>query len=612
MATIQSSDLDFDAIKTNLKTYFQQQSEFTDYNFEASGLSNILDVLAYNTHLNGLIANFGINESFLSSSQLRSSVVSHAENLGYYPRSKSGSTATITISVSSTDISISTLTLPKFSSFTADVDGTTYSYRTTEKHIATNDGTGNFSFLTSSGLTSIPITEGTQKTKTFLVGEITEDQVYVIPDENIDTSTISVNVFDSPSSSTFTSYSDVNNSVRITPSSTVYILREIPNGYYELTFSDGLILGKAPQAGNRIVVEYLSTSAEVANGASSFSTSNINFDSVITGDYTVTATKISNSAGGADKESIESIKLNAPIGFATQQRMVTAEDYKAVILENFSSVIKGVSAWGGNENIPPIFGRVYVSLNFKDGITSAIQSETKASIITNLSDNLSVMSIDTIFSDPQTSFLEISTTFNFDPDQTNLTPQATENLVQSTVTDYVNTNLNKFDAVFRRSNLLSTIDDISPSILNSKMVVNLQQRFVPTLNTVRNYSIDFTAAIAEPDDVNFIVKSSVFTFNGNSSIIRNKLGTNTLQIIDSVTFQVLVDNIGTYNSSTGVISLVGLNISAYLGESVKITVTPSNQSTIRPLRNYILSIDNSVSFSKAVLDYQETLSAISI
>jgi len=169
MATINSSDLDFNTIKNNLKTYFQQQSEFADYNFEASGLSNILDVLAYNTHLNGLIANVGINESFLSSSQLRSSVVSHAENLGYYPRSKTGASIDVTVTVKTSDTATSTITLPAYSSFTSDVDGTTYNFLTTASHTGTNDGSGNFSIRTSAADTSIPITQGTFRTKTFLV-----------------------------------------------------------------------------------------------------------------------------------------------------------------------------------------------------------------------------------------------------------------------------------------------------------------------------------------------------------------------------------------------------------------------------------------------------------
>lgn len=610
MAIIQSSDLDFDTIKTSLTNFFKQKSEFTDYDFEASGLSNILDVLAYNTHLNGLIANFGVNESFLSSSQLRSSIVSHAENLGYYPRSKSGSSATITLSVASSDTSTSSLTLPKFSGFTGDVDGTTFTYRTTEVHTATNDGSGNFSFTTSAGSTTIPIKEGTLKTKTFLVGESTESQVYVIPDENIDTTTITVSVFDSPTSSTFESYSNVNNAIRINTNSTVYILREIPNGYYELTFSDGTVLGKAPQAGNRIVVQYLSTSAADANGASSFSTSGINFDSSITGSYTVTATKLSNSAGGADKESIDSIKLNAPIGFATQQRMVTAEDYKATILENYSSVISDVTAWGGNQNVPAVFGRVYVSINYKDGITDATKTETQNAITTNLTDNLAIMSIDTVYVDPITSFLEITTTFNFDPDQTNLTSQATETLIENTIQDFINTNLNKFDSTFRKSNLLTKIDDLSTAILDSSMVVKLQQRFTPTLNTIANYTINFPIKIASPDDVLHRVTSSLFTYNGTQSIIKNKLSSTNLQILNNATSEVLVDNIGTYNETSGVISLNGFNISAFSGESIKITITPQDENTIRPLRNYIISLDTSVSAASATIDHQETLSTI--
>ena len=610
MATIQSSDLDFDTIKTSLKNFFKQKSEFTDYDFEASGISNILDVLAFNTHLNGLVANFGVNESFLSSAQLRSSVVSHAENLGYYPKSKSGSSATITLSVSSTDTSTSSLTLPKFSGFTADVDGTTFTFRTTEVHTAVNNGTGAFSFTTSAGSTSIPITEGTLKTKTFLVGETVDSQVYVIPDENIDTTTITVSVFDTPSSSTFTSFTDVNDAIRIDTNSTVFILREVPNGYYELTFSDGTILGKAPEAGNKIVVQYLSTSGADANGASTFSASSINFDSDITGTHTVTATKVANSAGGSEKETIESIKLNAPIGFATQQRMVTAEDYKATILENFSSVIKDVSAWGGNQNVPAVFGRVYVSLNFKEGVTTDTQTETKNAITTNLTDNLAIMSIDTEYVDPITSFLEIATTFNFDPDQTNLTSQATETLIETTIQNFINENLNTFDSTFRRSNILTKIDALSTSILNSSMTIKVQQRFTPTLNTVANYTVNFPVKIASPDDVNHRVTTSTFTYEGNSAIIKNKLSSTTLQILNNTTLAVLVDNIGTYNETSGVVTLNGFNISAFAGDEIKVSIVPADESTIRPLRNYIISLDTSVSSAKAVIDHQETLSTI--
>jgi hypothetical protein len=609
MATIQSSDLDFNTIKNNLKTYFQQQSEFADYNFEASGLSNILDVLAYNTHLNGLIANIGINESFLNSSQLRSSVVSHAENLGYYPRSTTASSATVTLSLSTTDTTTSSVTLPKNTIFTGSSEQVNYNFQTLEEYTATNDGSGNFSFKTSAESTSIPIKEGSLKTKTFFVGETNEDQVYVIPDVNMDTSTMQVNVFDTSTSSSFNSFINVNNTVRVNTTSRVYIVREIPNGYYEVIFSDGNTLGLAPKAGNKIVITYLTSNADAANEISTFEPNGtVSVNGV---DYNLSVTTVSNSSGGAVKESISSIKLNAPTNFSAQQRLVTAEDYKALILQNYSSVVADVSAWGGNENVPPVYGRVYVSLNFKDGIAATTQTETKNAIISNLSDNLSIMSIDTIFVDPITSFLETTTTFNMDPDQTSLTANSTENSVQSTINTFVADNLSTFDSVFRRSNLLSTIDDLSPAILNSRMEVKLQQRFTPTLNSLQNHSVNFPVKIADPDQTEHIVTTSTFTFSGTESSIKNKLGTNQLQVISNVGSEILADNIGIYNASTGVVSIVGLTISAFVGENIKVSVKPANESTIRPLRNYIIDLDTSRSVTSAILDYQNTPSVIS-
>lgn len=614
MATINSSDLDFNTIKNNLKTYFQQQSEFADYNFEASGLSNILDVLAYNTHLNGLIANVGINESFLSSSQLRSSVVSHAENLGYYPRSKTGASIDVTITVKTSDTATSTITLPAYSGFTSDVDGTTYNFLTTAAYIGTNDGSGNFSITTSSASTSIPITQGTFRTKTFLVGETEDQQVYVIPDENLDTSTITVKVFDTVTSSTSQTYTNVNQVLSITPSSTVYILREAPNGYYELTFSDGTILGRAPAAGNKIVVQYLAVDGADGNLASTFE-----------GNFTITGLTINEievapavtgavSAGGGEKESIDSIKVNAPIKFASQQRLVTAEDYKALILANYGNVIDNATAWGGNDNAPPVYGRVYVSLDFKDNISDTVKTTTKASIKSNLSDSLSILSIDTFFTDPVNTFLELGVTFNFDPDQTGVSSANIENTVRNTITTFFTNNLGTFDSVFRRSNLLSEIDDVSSAILNSKMDVKIRQSFTPVVNTIRDYTVNFPVQLASPDDDAPIITSTTFTFQGNSgSSLRNKVehNTTTMQIISS-SGTVLKDNAGSFNTSNGTITIAGFNVSQFTGSEIKITATPANQSTIKPLRNYIISLDAAKLVITSNADFQNTEASLSL
>jgi len=603
MAVIRSSDLDFDVIKENLKTFLQQQDEFADYDFEASGLSNILDVLAYNTHLNGLIANLAINESFLSTAQLRSSVLSHAETLGYYSRSRTGSSATVNLSVSTALSSPTFISLPANTTFTTEIDNVSYSFQTLEEYIGYNNGSGLFTFETTGGSTSIEITEGTLKTKTFLVGDTTDDQVYVIPDETIDTSTMVVNVYDTATSSSFETYIDVNRAVRIDNDSIIYIIREAPNGYYEVTFSNGNVLGKAPVAGNKIVITYLSTAGAAGNGADTF----LADESVtISGtDYTLTTTVVSESSGGDAKESIASIKGNAPLSFASQQRMVTAEDYKALILENYSSYLEDVIAWGGNDNVPPVYGRVYVSLKFKDNISASVQQTIKDQIVTNLSDNLAIMSIDTVYTDPTNTFIEIETIFNLDPDQTGLSPKAVENDVQDTVESYFTANLNSFGKTFRRSNLLAEIDGLAPAILNSRMNIKLQQRITPSLTTVSDYTLSYPTAIAAADDVNYIVTSSRFTYNDQSCFIRNQLSSTKLQIVN-LSGVVQLDNVGSFNATNGTVSLAGFLPTAYEGTAIKVSVTPANQSTIKPLRNYILALDPALSFAQSVIDYQNT------
>jgi hypothetical protein len=491
MATnIQSTQLDFATIKNSLKTYLAQQTEFTDYNFEASGLSNILDVLAHNTHFNGLIANFALNESFLNTAQLRSSVVSHAESLGYNPRSITSAIAYLNISTVITAGGRPTsITLPRYSAFTASVDDVTYTFYTLEAYTATDDGSGNYVFLNSDGTTGIPVVEGTLRTKTFYVGQITDRQIYVVPDVTIDTSTVTVNVFNSATSSDFLTYTALYDAITVNASSTLYQLREAPNGYYELIFSDGITTGRAPVAGNKIVLTYLASNGDLTNTASGFVASNpINVNG---SNYTLSVSTSSAASGGSARESIESIRQNAPISFAAQQRLVTADDYKALILSKYSNV-EDCIAWGGEDNQPnPEYGKVFVSLKFPDNYSENVKTTFKNSIQTNLIEPLSVMSINTEFVDPTTTFLECSTFFRFNPNRTNITLKTTENNVSSIISSYFTNNLNKFGESFRRSNLLTQIDDLNEAILNSRMDVKVQQRFTPTLAVSSAYNITF-------------------------------------------------------------------------------------------------------------------------
>ena len=607
-STIQSSDLDFNNIKANLTAYFRQQSEFADYDFEASGLSNILDVLAYNTHINGLIANFALNETFLNSSQLRSSVISHAQMLGYSPRSKTASRAIVTLNMLVTSPTRpNTISIPAFTRFNTSIEGSTYLFQTLESYVATDDGSGSYTFVDENNNPYLEVLEGTIRTKTFIVGDVTDEQVYVIPDKDIDTSTVLINAYTTTTSSEYITYSDLNKAIRVNESSYLYQVREVPNGYFELIFGDGSVLGNAPAIGNKIVVSYLATSAADANGADVFTAQ----DDVTVGgiDYPLSVTTVAASNGGSVNESISSIKQNASLAFASQQRMITAEDYRAQILANYSSVISDVIAWGGQDNTPPVYGRTYVGLQFIDGVTDDQKQSIKDSIITNLTNNLAVMSIDTVFSDPLDVYLELTTRFNFDPDQTNITIRTAESNVTNVIQNYFNTQLKKFNKVFRRSTLLTLIDNLSPAILNSRMDVKLQLRIQPTFGSLNNFVLSYPVTLAEPSLTRATVTSARFTYLGQTAVIRNKLGTNILQV-QSLSEEILIDNIGSYTPSTGTVELIAFAPEAATNDTIKISVIPANESTIRPLRNYIIDIDAGLSFAKAQVDYQNTLNVL--
>ena len=610
MATIiRSTQLDFDTIKARLKDFLKQQSEFADYDFEASGLSNILDVLAYNTHFNGLISNFALNESFINTAQLRSSIVSLAEGIGYVPTSYSSSKASLALSVLVTAGSRpSTLTLPRNTKFTSTVDGVSYVFQTRENFTAIDNGTGLYQFINSTDGTDIPVFEGTEKTKTFFVGDsTTESQAFVIPDSTMDTTTIRVRVFNTASSQLFDTYTNINKAIRITDDSTFYQIKEVPNGYYEIIFGDGIATGKRPVPGNKIIIDYLSTVGTLANGAASF-TPSTSFNVGGTA-YAINTTTSSVAAGGAYKQSIESIRLNAPISFASQRRLVTAEDYKAQILSNFGAFLDDVTAFGGADNVPPKFGVVFVGLRFKDGINATTQQNVKDSITTDLTDNMAIMSILTEYVDPTETLLELTTTFNLDPDLTNSTAQAIQNIVQTTINNFFATNLGKFNKVFRRSNLLTIIDAIDPAILNSKMDIKMKQSFVPTVNSIQSYTVTFPVAIADPDPTVATVTSTEFTFNSQTCLIRNQANSTKLQVV-SVDGSVEVDNIGSYGTTTGIVSIIGLNPQAFEGTQITLSTTPANQNTIRPLRNYVIDIDPALSSSRAILDFQNTSMSI--
>ena len=658
--TIRSTALDFNNIKNNLKTFLANQDDFKDYNFEASGLSNILDVLAYNTHMNALIANFALNESFLGTAQLRSSMVSLAEGIGYIPDTTTAAQAKLRISFNTSTTPRDTIiALPAFTKFSTSVNNVGYLFQTIEAFYATDDGTGFYEFKTASGSNQIPIYEGTLKTKTFLVGEYADNPVYIIPDNNIDAETAVVKVYQTSTSTAAAVYNNILNATSISAQSTVYILKEAPNGFFELSFGDGQTFGIAPSAGNRIEVQYLSTNGADANRASLFTATNqLNSGGVSSplSIYTYT-----NSVGGGAKESIESIRKNAPFQYATQNRMVTAVDYSSLILRNFSTSIKDIVSWGGEDSLNPEFGAVYVSILFDNNITDSTKNSIKLDIL-DLAAQLSVVSFNLRFADPVATYIELDTYFQYNPKLSDLTLNAIQDNVKSKINSYFDINTGGFKQSFRRSNMLSGVDDVNVAVLSSRAEVRMQQRFTPTTpnliniinqlalgnitesqinkvvyfivrkqyNEAANYMINnnlskdnltatrttlssvansisqqlrFPVAIANPDDINYVINSNNFTYNGINCALRNKLNSNTLQIVNAGGTEIIVDNIGNYVPNTGVVTINFFNPSNVTGgdTQIKLSAVPANQSAVAPTRNDYLLYDPNRSTTTAVI-----------
>jgi hypothetical protein len=413
-----------------------------------------------------------------------------------------------------------------------------------------------------------------------------------------------VQVYDTSSSSNYITYTRLSEAVTIDANSTVYSIREAPNGFYELNFGDGISFGKKPDAGNKVVVTYLSSVGPVANSGDIF-TSNSNLTVGGIG-YTVSASTSNESAGGALRQSIESVRQLAPIAYAAQQRLVTSSDYKATILSNFSEV-NDCNVWSGDQNYPIDYGAVYVSLNFPAGTSQTTKDVVKANIVTNFTDNLSVVSMTTKFTDPTDVFLELNTQFDYDPARSGITLAGTETGVYNYIIGYFNRNLNSFNSIFRRSNLLTEIDALDQAILSSRIDLKVQLRIEPTIGSEDNFELAFPMKIASPDDQIYSVTSSIFEFNGAVCQIKNVLNGTRLQIID-IDNNVLLDNVGEYKPLDGEVNIIGFAPDAFIGgnQFIKISVLPDNPSVIRPLRNYVLRLDTSESSATATADRQTT------
>lgn len=613
MATnITSTALDFDTIKNSLKTYFAQQPEFSDYNFETSGLSNILDVLAYNTHFNGLTANFATNEAFLNTAQLRSSVVSHAEALGYRPRSKTPSSSSLTLYVNLSGVANrpSSITLNSGWEFNASNESETFKFITDKNYSAVDDGNGLYSFTDVNGNSNIKVFQGEFKTKTFIVDDTAENQIYVIPDESLDTGKITVNVYDTPTSTKFTSYYFLDTALTVDSTTTFFDIKEAPNGYYEINFGDGKSFGKSPAIGSKVVVRYFSSRGTDANGCSGFKSAN----SYVLNDvnYPVNIQTQKSSTEGYEKETIESIRKLAPLQFASQKRLVTSADYRSMILSNFP-VVKDVAVWGGEDNVPIDYGKVYISLQYQDGTSESVKTETQNNIETNFTNQLSVMSISNKYVTPEETYLEITGNFNYDPSLTNDTGSAIQTSITNFLQEYFTNTLNSFNSSFSRSEVLTEVSDLNRAILSAKMNLKVQQRLNVTVGSPKNYNIYFPVVLIPAEAQDYSIESSMFTYGDDAvrCTVKNKLNSNILQVV-STTGTVIVEDIGSYNYQKGSVNLNGFApVSISTGTPyITFSSTPLDQSMISPLRNYVLRLDTAKLRMQPLKNEQDTKVAL--
>lgn len=514
MANVESklviSEPDFFTIKASLKNFLKSQSTFADYDFEGSTLSQLIDLLSYNTHYLSFYMNMIANESFLDTAALRDSVVSHAKMLGYTPASIRSAQAKIDLSFTLANnpgvSSITSLTLPKFTRFASSaVDGVNYIFTNLDEVTVTKSNNA-FTF------SDLEIYEGNPVSQVFVYNELINPlQEFKLLDQNIDTLTLEVIVQNSSLDLTQETYSIATDATILSQTSKVYFLDEITDGNYKIYFGDD-ILGKKLSDGNIVIVSYLISKGAEANKAKSFRL----MDSV--GGLTEGTIVVDQVAlGGAPSESIEKIKNIAPKSYASNGRAITKNDYIALIQQRYPA-FESVNVWGGEENIPPVYGKVFVSA--KPAAGYEISRTEKDYIINTVIDPISILTVTPEFVDPDYNFLNLNVKVTYDPTATTLTPGELSTLVRSRINGYANTYLDQFNSYFKISRLMHEVDMAHPSIVSNDIDVKIEKRLVPILNTSRSYVIKFYTELKRSTGADRISSSPAYTAYDNEGILR--------------------------------------------------------------------------------------------
>lgn len=504
------AELDFDGIKTNLKEYLRSQSQFSDYDFEGSGLNILLDVLAYNTHYMAYYLNMVGNEMFLDSATLRNSVVSHAKNLNYVPNSVRGAIAKVNILATDPGGTQSTITLPAYTQFQSQqVDGINYTFVNLTAQTATrNVSTDTFTF------NNVTIKQGEKLTYNVTVNGSNTKRRFVIPNPNIDTTTLLVSVQNSTLDSTKNTYVLSEDLTAANANSQIYFLEEDASEQFAIYFGDGY-LGKNLSNGNIVQLTYLVSDGDAANKANSFTiVDNLGNPTI----SNVIVTSVSSAAAGSLKEGIDQIKFTAPKFYTTQNRAVTVNDYGTLLLKDYPNV-QSVSVWGGEDNDPVQYGKIFIAMSPKAGY--AITNAEKLRIVDEIIKTRSVLTVTPEIVDPKYTYLKVVADVHYDSSKTTLTQEELKTLIRNTVLTYNTNDLGKFNSTFRFSKLQKQIDLTDTSFLSSDMKIEAQKRFEPTLNFAKNYDLDYNMPLRRGEYKNKLYSYPTFQILDNNGIVRS-------------------------------------------------------------------------------------------
>ena len=575
------SELDFADIKNNLKTHLASQDAFKDYNFEGSAMNTLLDILSYNTHYNSIYANMVANEMFLDSAVKRDSVVSLAKHLGYRPRSSTASQARVNVTINNPVGTPASLTMGKGTVFRSRVNGANYQFVTlADVTIVPTEGVYTF--------TNIDIKEGTLLTLQYTKNSNDPTQRFILSDDKVDTSTIKVRVQTSVSDLEQTTYTYADNVLEVGSESAVFFLDAVENGQYEISFGDG-VLGKALSDGNIVIIEYIVCNEDEANGANAFT-----LQSSVGGSTNATITTVINSENGGPRETIDSIKFNAPKSYSAQNRAVTAEDYK-VILPKLYNNIDTMQVWGGEDNDPPIYGKVFITIKPKTG--TSLTTSTKDAIKNSVLAGKTMVSITPEIIDPV--YINIIPTINvyWNPNITSSSYTDISAKVRNVVMNYANTEIKTFDSVFRYSKFVNRIDLADPGIVSNITTLRCQRDFDAILNQESKYTINFynplfTQGAGSPTNLS----STGFNIAGRAqTIYLDDDGAGNIRsyyLEEGSATKVYVNNAqGAIDYATGKIIVDQLNITGTVLDNNKVELFVTlNSNDVVSVRNVLLTI----------------------